>query len=114
MTRKRRMYIPHERKAKIIEELIQESCDVKILATKYQVTARTLSKWKNAYYKAVKIEELKKPERCFVELQVGDNIRRNHLKKIELILDNHKCSIEGRLNSEQVIKLLALLEEASC
>jgi len=37
------MHIPHERKAKIIEELIQESSDIKILATKYQVTAKTLS-----------------------------------------------------------------------
>lgn len=114
MTRKRRMHIPHERKAKIIEELIQESCDIKILATKYQVTTKTLSKWRSDYYKVKKTKELTNPEQRFVELEVGDDIRRNHLQKIELILDNHKCSIEGRLNSEQVIKLLALLEEVSC
>lgn len=114
MTRKRRMHIPHEHKAKIIEELIQDSCDIKILATKYQVTAKTLSKWRSDYYKAAKTKELTESQQRFVELQVGDEIKRNHLQKIELILDNHKCSIEGRLNSEQVIKLLALLEETSC
>lgn len=114
MTRKRRMRIPHERKAKIIEELIQESSDIKILATKYQVTAKTLSKWRSDYYKGAKTKGLTNPKRHFVELEIGDDIKRNHLQKIELILDNHKCSIEGRLNSEQVIKLLALLEETSC
>lgn len=114
MTRKRRMHIPHERKVKIIEELIQESCDIKILATKYQVTTKTLSKWRSDYYKVKKTKELTNPKQRFVELEVGDDIRRNHLQKIELILDNHKCIIEGRLNSEQVIKLLALLEEVSC
>jgi len=114
MTRKRRMRIPHERKAKIIEELIQESSDIKILATKYQVTAKTLSKWRSDYYKAAKTKELTESQQRFVELQVGDDIKRNHLQKIELILDNHKCSIEGRLNSGQIIKLLALLEETSC
>ena len=108
------MHIPHERKAKIIEELIQESSDIKILATKYQVTAKTLSKWRSDYYKAAKTKELTESQQRFVELQVGDDIKRNHLQKIELILDNHKCSIEGRLNSGQIIKLLALLEETSC
>jgi transposase-like protein len=114
MTRKRRIRIPHESKAKIIEELIQESSDIKILATKYQVTAKTLSKWRSDYYKAAKTKELTESQQRFVELQVGDDIKRNHLQKIELILDNHKCSIEGRLNSGQIIKLLALLEETSC
>jgi len=108
------MHIPHECKAKIIEELIQESSDIRILATKYQVTAKTLSKWRSDYYKAAKTKELTESQQRFVELQVGDDIKRNHLQKIELILGNHKCSIEGRLNSEQIIKLLELLEEASC
>ena len=64
--------------------------------------------------KAAKTKELTESQQRFVELQVGEDIQRNHLQKIELILDNHKCSIEGRLNSEQIIKLLALLEETSC
>ena len=82
-------------------------------AEKYQVTVRTLSKWRSDYYKA---EEGKqpKPEGHFVEVQVGSDIKKSHLKKVELLLDNHRCSIEGRLNSEQLIKLLEILEEASC
>ena len=43
-----------------------------------------------------------------------DSIKKSHLKKVELFLDNHRCSIEGRLSSEQLIKLLEILEEASC
>lgn len=113
MTRKRRMNISQERKAKIVKELIQENCDIKLLAVTHQVTAKTLSKWRSDYYKAANTN-LTKPKQHFVELEIGEDIKRNHLQKIELIFDNHKCSIEGKLNSEQVIKLLALLAEVSC
>ena len=114
MTRKRRMHIPHERKAKIIEELIQENCDIKLLAVKHQITAKTLHKWRSDNYKEEKARGLKKPEQRFVEVQVENTIKKNRLKKIELLLDNHTCSVEGRLSSEQLIKLVQLLEETSC
>ena len=82
------------------------------MATKYQVTAKTLGKWRRDYYKAEKGRELTNSEQHFVEVQVGKDIKKNHVKKVELLLDNHRCSIEGRLNSEQLIKLVELLEEA--
>jgi transposase-like protein len=111
---RKRIYISREQKEKIIKELIQENCNIKLLATRYQITAKTLSKWRNDYYKAEKGRELTDPEQHFVEVQVSKDIKKNQLKKVELLLDNHKCSIEGRLNSEQLIKLLQILEEASC
>ena len=114
MARRRRKYISREHKEEIIKELIQANCNIKLLATKYQVTGRTLSKWRSDYYKAEKGKESTKPEQHFVEVQVGSDIKKSHLKKVELLLDNHRCSIEGRLNSEKLIKLLQILEEASC
>ena len=113
MARRKRIYISREQKEEIIKGLIETNCNIKLLAEKYQVTVRTLSKWRSDYYKA---EEGKqpKPEGHFVEVQVGCDIKKSHLKKVELLLDNHRCSIEGRLNSEQLIKLLEILEEASC
>jgi transposase-like protein len=111
MRKRKRIYISREQKEGIIKELVQANSNIKFLAEKYQVTTRTLSKWRSDYYKA---EGGKQPklERHFVEVQVGSDIKKNHLKKVELLLDNHSCSIEGRLNSEQVIKLLQILEEA--
>jgi len=111
MARRKRTYISREQKEEITKELIQANCNIKLLAEKYQVTVRTLSKWRNDYYKE---EEKKQPklEQHFVEVQVGSDIKKSYLKKVELLLDNHRCSIEGRLNSEQLIKILQILEEA--
>lgn len=111
MARRKRIYISREQKEEIIKELIKTNCNIKLLAEKYQVTVRTLSKWESDYYKA---EEVKEPklEQHFVEVQVGSDIKKSYLKKVELLLDNHRCGIEGRLNSEQLIKVLQILEEA--
>lgn len=111
MARRKRKYISREQKEEITKELIQANCNIKLLAEKYQVTVRTLSKWRSDYYKA---EEEKQPklEQHFVEVQVGSDIKKSYLKRVELLLDNHRCSIEGRLNSEQLIKILQILEEA--
>jgi transposase-like protein len=114
MARKRRVYVSREKKAEIIKEVIQENCDIKLLAVKHQITAKTLHKWRSDYYRGEKARGLKKPEQRFIEVQVENTIKRNRLKKIELLLDNHTCSVEGRLSSEQLIKLVKLLEEASC
>ena len=113
MARRKRIHISREQKEGIIKELIQGNCDIKLLATKYQVTVRTLCKWRSDYHKAKEGKETEAGEH-FVEVQVGKDIKKNHLKKVELLLDNHKCSIEGRLNSKQLIKLVELLEEGSC
>lgn len=114
MARRKRIYISREKKEQIIKEILQNDSDIKLLATKYQVTGKTLSKWRSDYYKGEKQKVLTKPEQQFVEVQVRKDIKKSHLKKVELLLDNHSCSIEGRLNSEQLIKLLEILEEASC
>ncbi len=113
MRKRKRKYISREQKEEIIKELIEVNSNIKLLAEKYQVTARTLSKWRSDYYKR---EEGKQPklDQHFVEVQVGSDIKKSHIKKVELLLDNHRCSIEGRLNSKQLIKLLEILEEASC
>ena len=111
MAKRKRIYVSPEKKKQIIKEILQNGSNIKLLAEKYQVTARTLSKWGNDYYKE---EEKKQPklEQHFVEVQVGSDIKKSYLKKVELLLDNHRCSIEGRLNSEQLIKILQILEEA--
>jgi transposase-like protein len=114
MARKRRVYVSRDKKAEIIKEAIQENCDIKLLAVKHQITAKTLHKWRRDYYKREKAQGLKKSEQRFIEVKVEDTIKKNRLKKIELLLDNHTCSIEGRLSSEQLIKLVQLLEEVSC
>lgn len=114
MARRKRIYVSREKKAQIIKEILQNDSDIKLLATKHQVTGKTLSKWRSDYYKGKKQKELARPEQDFVEVQVSKDIKKSRLKKVELLLDNHSCIIEGRLNSEQLIKLLQILEETSC
>lgn len=114
MAKRKRIYISPARKEQIIKEILQNDSNIKLLATKYQITGKTLSKWRSDHYKAEKEKGLRRPEQHFVEVQVSKDIKKSHLKKVELLLDNHRCSIEGRLNSEQLIKVLQILEEASC
>ena len=113
MRKRKRIYISREQKEGIIKELVQANSNIKLLAEKYQVRARTLSKWRSDYYKGEEGKQTK-PGEHFVEVQVGSDIKKSHLKKVELLLDNHRCSIEGRLSSEQLIKLLEILKKASC
>ena len=112
MVRKSRINVSREKKAEIIKEAIEENSDIKLLAIKHQITSKTLHKWRSDYYKAEKA--MGEAEQRFVEVEVENTIKKSGLKKIELLLDNHRCSIEGRLSSEQLIKLVELLEEGSC
>ena len=97
MTKRKRINITPERKEQIIKEILQNDSNIKLLATKYQITSRTLSKWRSDHYKAAKEKRLRSPEQQFVEVQVSKDINKSHLKKVELLLDNHSCSIEGRM-----------------
>lgn len=114
MIKRRRTRVSPERKKQIIKEILQNGSDLKLLAIKYKLTGKTLSKWRSDYHKAEKQQQLARTAQHFVEVQVRKDIKKSHLKKVELLLDNHSCIIEGRLNSEQLIKFLQILEEASC
>ena len=61
MASKRRVYVSREKKAEIIKEAIKENCDIKLLAVKHQITAKTLHKWRSDYYRGGKARGLKKP-----------------------------------------------------
>lgn len=114
MTERRRAHISPEKKKQILKEILHNDSDIKLLATKYQLATKTLSKWRSDYYKGEKQEGFVGPEQAFVEVKVGKEIKECRLKKVELIFDNHRCIIDGRLSNEQLIKLLQVLEEASC
>jgi len=94
MVKRKRIYISHERKVEIIKEPIQANSDIKLLAVKYEVRVKTLSKWRSDYYKAEQRKETIKPEKHFIEVQVGNDIKNDYLKKVELLLSNQRCSIE--------------------
>ena len=95
MARRKRIYISREQKEEIIKGLIETNCNIKLLAEKYQVTVRTLSKWRSDYYKA---EEGKqpKPEGHFVEVQVGSDIKKSHLLTSEKRQKNKQIKKQGR------------------
>ena len=49
----------------------------------------------------------------FIELQLPRKEKTITLQKVELLFDNHKCCIEGKLGSSQLLKLVELIEEAA-
>ena len=99
MARRKRIYISREQKEEIIKGLIETNCNIKLLAEKYQVTARTLSRWRSDYYKA---EEGKqpKPEGHFVEVQVGSDIKKVSVRGTRpCYLIHSSLTFQGRRSS---------------
>ena len=108
------MKVSRERKERILHESMQVNCDLELLAKKHKLSPQTICKWQRCYRKQRYIEHLEQPSNQFVELTALPITKTSSLKKVELVFDNYCCSIEGRMNSAQLLKLVRLLEGESC
>ena len=70
-------------------------------------------KWRRNYQKQHSENTLTTSDQQFIELQLPRKEKTITLQKVELLFDNHKCCIEGKLGSSQLLKLVALIEEAA-
>ena len=101
-------------KKQILSESLQLDCNLALLAKQYNLSPQTIAKWKTTYRKQQRAGTLEQPGSKFIELTIAPIAKTCHLKKVELLFDNYSCCIEGRMNSTQLLKLVQLLEEASC
>jgi transposase-like protein len=98
----------------ILAELLQESSNIQSLATKHNLSIKTISRWK-ADYKRQKQKYLQQQNNQFIELTSLPVINKAlGLKKVELIFEDYSCSIIGKINSNQLLKLVQLLEGGLC
>ena len=114
MTKKTRRAVSPEQRKRITLALIKPGCDVGTLVKKYNLARSTLLRYRQQYRKQQSGDLLlgKKPN--FVEVKTVDDKILPSLIKVELSFDNHRCSVEGRLSGNQLLKLVALFEEATC
>ena len=113
--KKQRITVAKKLKEKICSELLQEDCDIQSIATQYNLSVKTISKWKSDCRRQAQGATTQSPNNQFIELTPLPIINKpSALKKVELLFDNYSCSIEGRMNSTQLLKLVQLLEGESC
>lgn len=112
--KKRRTDVSRELKKRITLASLEPGCDLASLAGKYKLARSTVFRWRKMYRQQQSENTLTKPTQQFIELKLPPQERVSNLKKVELQFDNHRCCIEGKINSTQLVKLFKLLEEAAC
>jgi transposase-like protein len=110
----KRTKVSGELKERILHESMEAGCDLELLAKRYKLSPQTICKWQRCYRNQQKVESLEPISSQFVELTALPITKSPGLKKVELLFDNYSCSIEGRMNSAQLLKLVQLLEGESC
>lgn len=112
--KKKRPKISQELRNQITIELQDSGCDIAALAKKYQLARSTLLKYRQQHRKQEARNLTLQKKSSFVEVKLEECKSISSLTKVELSFDNYKCSVEGRLSSNQLLKLVQLLEEGAC
>jgi transposase-like protein len=112
--KKQRIKISQELKEQILGEALQASCNISMVAKRYNLSVKTISKWR-ATYRKQRQEGLEEQSNRFIEITSLPIIDRTcDLKKVELTFDDYSCSIVGKINSSRLLKLVQLLEGGLC
>ena len=114
MTKKKRRQVSPEQRQRITLALMDPGCDMGELAKKYNLAGSTLLRYRGQYRKQQSGDLLLSKKPHFVQVKTVEDKILPSLTKVELSFDNHKCSVEGRLIGNQLLKLVALFEEATC
>ena len=114
MTKKKIRAVSPEKRKRITLALMAPGCDVGSLAKKYNLARSTLLRYRQQYRKQQSGDLLLSKKPHFVEVKTVEDKILPRLTKVELSFDNHKCSVEGRLSGNQLLKLVALFEEVRC
>ena len=114
MTKKTRRAVSPEQRKRITLALMEPGCDVGSLAKKYNLAHSTLLRYRQQYRKQQSRDLLLNKKPHFVEAKAVEDEILPSLTKVELSFGNHRCSVEGRLSGNQLLKLVALFEEATC
>ena len=114
MTKKTRRAVSPEQRKRITLALIEPGCNIGELAKKYHLARSTLLRYRQQYRQQQSGDLLLSKKPHFIEVKTVEDKILPSLTKVELSFDNHRCSVEGRLSGNQLLKLVALFEEATC
>ena len=111
MVKKKRTKVTREQKERITLASLEPKSDLNELASKYKLACLTLIKQRRQHTQTQEEARLHPDSSC-VEVKVEQPKKVCTLKKVDLTFTNHRCSVEGNLNSSQLLKLVELLEGA--
>lgn len=114
MTKKKRREVSPGQRKRITLALMEPGCDVDTVAKKYNLARSTLLRYRQQYRKQQSGDLLLSTKPHFVEVKTVEDTILPSLTKVELSFDNHRCSVEGRLSGNQLLKLVELFEEVRC
>ena len=114
MTKNKRRQVSPEQRKRITLALMEPGCELGELAKKYNLARSTLLRYRQQYKKHQSGDLSLNKNPHFVEVKTVEDKILPSLTKVELSFDNHRCSVEGRLSSNQLLKLVALFEEVRC
>lgn len=114
MVKKKRTKVSRELRNQITLALLEPGCDLNELARKYKLARSTLLRYRQQYRRQQAGDGSLQRKSPFIEVTVEESKRNFSLKKVELSFDSCKCSVEGRLSSSQLLKLVELLERSTC
>lgn len=121
--RKQRVRASIELKEQVLLELLKAGSNIQLLAEQHNLSIKTIRRWKADYYKQKMVREKDSPHQNnqinqnnrFIELTSIPIINQiSELKKVDLVFDNYSCSIVGKISSNQLLKLVQLLESGLC
>jgi len=110
----KRTKVSREIKEQVLYESMQAECDLELLAKRHKLSPQTICKWQRCYRKQQRVESLEPLRSRFVELTELPITKASSLKKVELVFEDYSCSIAGKINSNQLLKLIQLLEGGLC
>lgn len=112
----KRTKVSREIKEQVLHESMQADCNIELIAKRYKLSPQTIRKWQRCYRKQQKVESIEAPIGSqFIELTSLPVINKTSgLKKVELIFEDYSCSVVGKMNSTQLLKLVQLLEGGLC
>jgi transposase-like protein len=114
MSRKNRRQVSREQRHRITLALLEPGCDVSALAKKYDLARSTLLRYRRQYNKQQTGDLMLSKKPHFIEVKTIEDKILSSLTKVELSFDNHRCSVEGRLSGNKLLKLVELFEVVRC
>lgn len=112
MRRGARKKIEDRLRTEIMRKLLEPVCNIGELSKMYGVNIHTLKNWRYNYRKTMREQTTDKSNTVnFVELTVRSGKKKLH--KASFVFDDVSVSLEGKMNSADVVSIIKILE-TSC
>jgi transposase-like protein len=115
--RKSRVSVSVELKEQVLSELSKAGSNIQLLAKQHNLSIKTIRGWKTDYNKQIlRKKDSQHQNNQFIELTSLPRLNQisAKLKKVDLVFEDYSCSIVGKISSNQLLKLVQLLESGLC